>query len=118
MAGLLSRALYEDELSQIGNLYNEMILAHHKPDETDDEATATAREWLEKRALHALQAFQFHPSTPSPQVGHYIDAYFFRMSKLALSILSSHGVKELDKVRIPDSSMSAFLKQLPTIPTN
>ncbi|KAG0011532.1 hypothetical protein BGZ80_000622 [Entomortierella chlamydospora] len=118
MAGLLSRALYEDELSQIGSLYNEMILAHHKPEEVDDPATATAREWLEKRALHALQAFQFHPSTPSPQVGHYIDAYFFRMSTLALSILSSHGVKELDKVRIPDSTMSAFLKQLPTIPTS
>ncbi|KAI1317537.1 hypothetical protein EDD11_008231 [Mortierella claussenii] len=118
MAGLLSRSLYEDELSQIGNLYNEMILAHQKPDEVDDETSATARKWLEKRALHALQAFEFHPSTPSPQVGHYIDGYFFRMSVLALSILSSHGVKELDKVRIPDPSMSAFLKQLPTIPAS
>ncbi|KAF9435865.1 hypothetical protein BGZ76_005362 [Entomortierella beljakovae] len=118
MAGLLSRGLYEDELSQISGLYNEMILAHHKSDEDDDAATATAREWLEKRALHALQAFQFHPSTPSPQVGHYIDAYFFRMSTLALSILSTQGVKEIDKVRIPDSTMSAFLKLLPTIPTS
>ncbi|KAF9280093.1 hypothetical protein BGZ68_007509 [Mortierella alpina] len=118
MAGLLSRTLYEDELSQIGNLYNEMILAHQKPDQVDDEATRTARDWLEKRALHALQAFQFHPSTPSPQVGHYIDAYFFRMSTLPLSILSSHGVKELDKVRIPEPSMSSFLIQLPTIPSN
>ncbi|KAF9371790.1 hypothetical protein CPB97_001717, partial [Podila verticillata] len=118
MAGLLSRALYEDELSQIGNLYNEMILAHQKPDEPDDEATATARDWLEKRALHALQAFQFHPSTPSPLVGHYTDAYFFRMSTLPLSILSSHGVKELDKVRIPEETMASFLSNLPTIPTN
>ncbi|KAG0338943.1 hypothetical protein BG000_003116 [Podila horticola] len=118
MAGLLSRALYEDELSQIGNLYNEMILAHQKPDQPDDEATATAREWLEKRALHALQAFQFHPSTPSPLVGHYTDAYFFRMSTLGLSILSSHGVKQLDKVRIPEPAMASFLTNLPTIPTN
>ncbi|KAG0215948.1 hypothetical protein BGX28_007174 [Mortierella sp. GBA30] len=118
MAGLLSRTLYEDELSQIGNLYNEMILVHQKPDQEDDEATRTARDWLEKRALHALQAFEFHPSTPSPQVGHYIDAYFFRMSTLPLAILSSHGVKELDKVRIPEPSMSTFLTQLPTIPTN
>ncbi|KAK5827481.1 hypothetical protein F5H01DRAFT_331562 [Linnemannia elongata] len=118
MAGLLSRALYEDELLQIGNLYNEMIAAHQKPDQPDDEATATARDWLEKRALHALQAFQFHPSTPSPQVGHYIDAYFFRMSTLALSILSSNGVKTLDKVRIPEPTMAAFLTQLPTIPSN
>ncbi|KAF9330531.1 hypothetical protein BG006_006519 [Podila minutissima] len=118
MAGLLSRALYEDELSQIGNLYNEMILAHQKPDQPDDEATATAREWLEKRALHALQAFQFHPSTPSPLVGHYTDAYFFRMSTLGLSILSSHGVKQLDKVRIPEPTMASFLTNLPTIPTN
>ncbi|KAF9202020.1 hypothetical protein BGZ49_007791 [Haplosporangium sp. Z 27] len=118
MAGLLSRALYEDELSQIGKLYQEIILANHKPDEPDDVGIAKAREWLENRALHALQAFQFHPSTPSPQVGHYIDAYFFRMSTLALSILSSNGVKELDKVRIPDSTMSSFLKQTPTIPAN
>lgn len=107
-----------DELLQIGNLYNEMIAAHQKPDQPDDEATATARDWLEKRALHALQAFQFHPSTPSPQVGHYIDAYFFRMSTLALSILSSNGVKTLDKVRIPEPTMAAFLTQLPTIPSN
>ncbi|KAG0368111.1 hypothetical protein BGZ54_002634 [Gamsiella multidivaricata] len=118
MAGLLSRALYEDELLQIGNLYNEMIRAHQKPDQPDDEGTATARGWLEKRALHALQAFQFHPSTPSPQVGHYIDAYFFRMSTLALSILSSQGVKELDKVRIPEPSMATFLTHTPTIPTS
>ncbi|KAF9933479.1 hypothetical protein FBU30_005320 [Linnemannia zychae] len=118
MAGLLSRALYEDELLQISNLYNEMIAVHQKPDQPDDEATATAREWLEKRALHALQAFQFHPSTPSPQVGHYIDAYFFRMSTQALSILSSNGVKSLDKVRIPEPSMAGFLTQTPTIPTN
>ncbi|KAG0267611.1 hypothetical protein BG011_002919 [Mortierella polycephala] len=118
MAGLLSRALYEDELSQVGNLYNEMILAHQKPDQADDEATATAREWFEKRALHALQAFQFHPSTPSPQVSHYIDAYFFRMSTLPLSILSSHGVKELDKVRIPEPAITKFLTQLPTVPTS
>ncbi|KAF9428175.1 hypothetical protein BGZ94_003181 [Podila epigama] len=118
MAGLLSRALYEDELSQIGHLYNEMILAHQKPDQPDDEATATARDWLEKRALHALQAFQFHPSTPSPLVGHYTDAYFFRMSTQPLSILSSHGVKELDKVRIPEPTMASFLSLLPTIPTD
>ncbi|KAG0309556.1 hypothetical protein BGZ98_001297 [Dissophora globulifera] len=118
MAGLLSRALYEDELSQIGNLYNEMILAHQKPDELDDETSATAREWLEKRALHALQAFQFHPSTPSPQVGHYIDAYFFRMSTLALSTLSSRGVKELDKVRIPEPTMAGFLRNVAIIPTS
>ncbi|KAI8605357.1 hypothetical protein EDD21DRAFT_363843 [Dissophora ornata] len=118
MAGLLSRALYEDELLQIGNLYNEMILAHQNPDEVDDETSAVAREWLEKRALHALQAFQFHPSTPSPQVGHYIDAYFFRMSTLALSTLSSRGVKPLDKVRIPEPTMAGFLKKVPIIPTS
>jgi hypothetical protein len=114
--GSLSPVL--DELSQIGSLYNEMILAHQKPDQPDDEGTATARDWLEKRALHALQAFQFHPSTPSPQVGHYIDAYFFRMSTLPLSILSSHGVKDLDRVRIPEPSMATFLTQLPTISSN
>ncbi|KAF9328391.1 hypothetical protein BGZ91_001028 [Linnemannia elongata] len=52
------------------------------------------------------------------EVGHYIDAYFFRMSTLALSILSSNGVKTLDKVRIPEPTMAAFLTQLPTIPSN
>ncbi|KAF9904314.1 hypothetical protein BX616_001345 [Lobosporangium transversale] len=118
MAGLLSRAIYEDELAQIGHLYNEMILAHQNMDQPDDQVSATAREWLEKRALHALQAFEYHQSTPSPQVSHYIEGYFFRMSTAALSILSSHGVKELDKIRIPDPAMSAFLKQLPTIPSS
>ncbi|KAG0222294.1 hypothetical protein B0O80DRAFT_113406 [Mortierella sp. GBAus27b] len=116
IAGLLSRTIYEDELSQIGNLYREIVLSHRKADEPEDEGTSKAREWLENRALHALQAFQFHPSTPSPQVGFFIDANFFKMSTAALSVLSSHGVKPLDQVRIPDAVMSAFLKELPTLP--
>ncbi|KAG0223448.1 hypothetical protein BGW41_005587 [Actinomortierella wolfii] len=117
MAALLSRVLYEDELSQIGNLYREMVLPHIKDGQSLDEATSTARDWFEKRASHALQAFQVHPSTPSPLVGRYIEAYFFRMSRSPIPILSSHGVMELDKVRIPDSSMANFITALPTIPT-
>ncbi|KAF9167525.1 hypothetical protein DFQ26_004297 [Actinomortierella ambigua] len=117
MAALLSRVLYEDELAQIGSLYREMVLPHLKDGQSLDEATSIARDWFEKRALHALQAFQVHPSTPSSLVGRYIEAYFFRMSRSSISILSTHGVMELDKVRIPDPAMATFMTTLPTIPT-
>ncbi|KAK3823349.1 MAG: hypothetical protein J3Q66DRAFT_310181, partial [Benniella sp.] len=116
MAGLLSRMVYEDELAQIGLLYSDNILSRRNSDATEDESTARSRERLENRALHALKAFRLHPSIPEPLVGSYIDAYFFKMSMLGISVLSSHGVKELDKVRIPDSTMSTFLKNLPILP--
>ncbi|KAK9702383.1 hypothetical protein K7432_011269 [Basidiobolus ranarum] len=115
MAGLLSRILYEDEMSNISKMYTELVLGHAQPGSIEDEATLTARTWLENRANHVLQAFQFHPSTPSPHVGRYIDGYFFRMSTQPLSILSSHGVKTLDKVRIPDPIMTQFLTLYPII---
>ncbi|KAF9976136.1 hypothetical protein BGZ73_009111 [Actinomortierella ambigua] len=117
MAALLSRVLYEDELAQIGSLYKEMVLPHLKDGQNLDEATATARDWFEKRASHALQAFQVHPSTPSSLVGRYIEAYFFRMSKSPITILSTHGIMELEKVRVPDAAMATFMTALPTIPT-
>jgi hypothetical protein len=118
IAGLLARMIYEDELAQIGNMYNRSTLSRRTTDEPEDESTARSRERLENRALHALQAFQLHPSTPSPLVGSHIDDQFFKMSKSSLSVLSSHGVKELDKVRIPDPNMLAFLKNLPILPTS
>ncbi|KAK3823313.1 MAG: hypothetical protein J3Q66DRAFT_295609, partial [Benniella sp.] len=118
VVGLLSRMIYEDELGQIGNIYNSSILSGNTTDEPEDEDTAMTRERLENRALHALRAFQFHESTPNPRVGSYIDDHFFKMSKSGLSVLSSHGVKELDKVRIPDPAMLPFLKNLPVIPTS
>ena len=118
MAGLLSRMMYEDELAQIGKLYDKTILPHSTSYESENEGTAKAREALEKRALHALKSFQLHPSTPEPLVGEYIDIYFFQMSRLGLSVLSSHGVKELQEVRIPDEAMSEFMKNLPILPTS
>jgi len=116
IAGLLSRMIYEDELVQIGNLYNEIMLSRPNSDATVDESTARAIEMLESCVLSALKAFQLHPSTPSPLVGSYIDTYFFEMSTSGLSVLSSHGVMELNKVRIPDRTMSAFLENLPVLP--
>jgi hypothetical protein len=118
VTGSLSRMMYEDELVQIGNIYNKDVLSHHKSDRTEDESTAKAREELENRSLHALKTFQLNRSTPSPLVGEYIDAYFFKMSTLGLSVLSSHGVRELSTVRIPDPTMSAFLESLPVLPSS
>ena len=116
IAGLLSRMIYEDELAQVDLLFSDNILSRHTSDATEDESTKKSRERLENRALHALKAFEPHPSIPDPLVGSYIDAYFFEMSTFGLSVLSSHGVKELNKVRIPDPTMSTFLKNLPILP--
>src|SRR4051794_34178873 len=66
LAGILCRILYEDEMSQITRLYNEMIGPNVN---VDDENTKSAREWFEKRAAHALTHFTFKQSTPNMQVG-------------------------------------------------
>ncbi|CAG8721448.1 13944_t:CDS:2, partial [Cetraspora pellucida] len=112
LAGILSRILYEDEMNQVSKVYREIVGSNAKT----DEATNSAREWLEKRAAHALSHFTFKPSTPNPHVGQIIEFQFLNCASQPLSIISTTGVQPINLVRMPNSEMAAFIKTIPTVP--
>ncbi|GES75149.1 hypothetical protein GLOIN_2v1834043 [Rhizophagus clarus] len=99
LAGTLCRILYEDEMDQIKQLY----------DERD-------RALFEKRAAYALSHFTFHSSTPNEIIGKIIESQFFDCSKQSISILSTNGVRSIADIRIPNLEMMGFIKNVPVVP--
>ncbi|KAG6862295.1 hypothetical protein C0995_015992 [Termitomyces sp. Mi166 len=74
--------------------------------------------WLRSRSLHALKFFAFHPSTPSAEVSQQLERAFFDCAGLNFPLISTAGVRNASDIRLPDSSFSLFLKQLPMLPDN
>ncbi|CAG8625260.1 16108_t:CDS:10 [Gigaspora margarita] len=101
-AGILCRLLYEDEMKRI---LQKCQNASNK-DQTE----------LEEHSTHALRHFTFEQSTPDIKVGRIIDAQFYKCCSSRLPILSTHGVKAINMVRIPDPEMAAFIKTIPVVP--
>src|ERR1043166_7477723 len=66
--------------------------------------------------MHALTHFTFDKSTPNEKVGKIMESQFFKCSEQELYILSTNGVLEISKVRIPDSEMAGFIRQVPVVP--
>ncbi|CAG8705877.1 9435_t:CDS:2, partial [Ambispora leptoticha] len=114
MAGILSRLLYEDEMSQIALMYRELIGSHSH---SDNDVIKASKEWLQNRAAHALTHFTFKYSTPNPRVGNIIENIFFQCSSKNLSILSTTGVMPINEVRLPNQDMQTFIKYVPVVPT-
>lgn len=120
MGGLLCRVVYEDELDQIAKLYRELVGAQSIINKTELKAETennadSVYAWLERRATHALLSFTFRPSTPSSIVGHLQETYFDQMSKVPLSIITSHGIRRITDARLPDPDMDSFVKTIPTV---
>ncbi|KAJ3023841.1 hypothetical protein HKX48_000529 [Thoreauomyces humboldtii] len=107
MGGLLSRMIFEDDLSEIDRLYSAMGAQN-------DPAAST---WLYKKAAHTMTSFHFKPSTPSTLVSRIIGTYFLSRCSKPLSIMSSLGVRDATYVRLPDENMSGFIKNVPVVPT-
>ncbi|CAG8489106.1 10501_t:CDS:10 [Dentiscutata erythropus] len=103
-AGILSRLLYENEMCQISNLYQNAI------------STQKSTFDCEKRAAHVLAHFTFRNSTPNFKVSEIIEPQFFNCCSSKLSILSTNGVKAINKIRIPDPEMAAFTKTVSVVP--
>ncbi|CAG8651073.1 778_t:CDS:2, partial [Cetraspora pellucida] len=102
MAGILCRLLYEDEMNHISQQYQHTF--------NNDQAD------LEARSAHALKHFTFEQSTPDAKVGNIIETQFYQSCSSQLSILSTHGVKAINMVRLPDPEMTAFIKTVPFVP--
>ncbi|GBC04755.1 hypothetical protein RclHR1_05850004 [Rhizophagus clarus] len=111
LAGTLCRILYEDEMDQIKQLFNERIRTI-----TKKEDIKSIRELFEKRAAHALTHFTFNQSTPNEQVSKISESQFFNCLKEKLSILSTNGVLPISDVRMPNSEMVDFIKIIPLVP--
>ncbi|CAG8661370.1 22740_t:CDS:10 [Gigaspora margarita] len=100
--GALCRVLYEDEMNKISQLYQ------HKSDENQLV--------LEECSVRILNHFTFEQSTPDVKVGNIIESQFYRCCSSQLSILSTHGVKPINLIRLPNPEMTAFIKTTPVVP--
>lgn len=110
VGGFLARAAYETEMTTIRELWLASAEGGAKVDEQ-------IRSWLTSRCVHALKFFSFHPSTPSSVVSNLLEGAFFSCAtSQPFSIMTSVGVKNAADVRIPDSTFSTFLTQLPVLP--
>ncbi|KAJ3134361.1 hypothetical protein HK100_003665 [Physocladia obscura] len=105
VSGLLSRILFDDEMSSISELFS---------GGTIDDIT---RLWLYNRASHALCSFTSKPSTPSHIVGRLNQMFFFKGSTKTMNMISTKGVLPLSDVRLPDSAMKGFIKDIPIVPS-
>ncbi|CAG8454354.1 3405_t:CDS:10 [Acaulospora morrowiae] len=101
LSGTMFRILYEHEMNQIKKSYSESKLG---------------RELLERQAAHILSHFTFRQSTPDFKVGSIIETHFLNCCSSKLSILSTHGVKPIDVVRLLSPEMTLFIKTIPSVP--
>jgi hypothetical protein len=72
---------------------------------------------LISEAIHLLNLFTFHPTTPAPRVRSYIEESFFGASKDAtLPLLTTKGVKPSSTIRIANTHEVPFLINTPLLP--
>ncbi|KAF9506993.1 hypothetical protein BS47DRAFT_1366980 [Hydnum rufescens UP504] len=110
VGGLLCRAVYEHELSDIRNQWKAL--------DAQLDPTSEIRSSLELRFVHVLRFFTFHASTPSGIVSRTLEDTFFQCAKDdSITILSTAGVMSARDVRYPEPPFLGFLKHLPVLPT-
>ncbi|KAF8472133.1 hypothetical protein BDZ91DRAFT_491432 [Kalaharituber pfeilii] len=101
VAGILSRIMYYDEMSTIGR--------------QSQGLTGAALEALYEHAIHVMQQFTCTDSTPSVNVGKYIQSGFWSCSKdNNIELLSTKGVLPSNKIRL--ATEISFLDGLPMLP--
>ncbi|PWN54178.1 hypothetical protein IE53DRAFT_392097 [Violaceomyces palustris] len=111
MGGYIARAVYENELQEVGRLWNGMIGTARPADDNKDA------QWLKDRALHTMRFFTFRNSSPSSRVHSIFESSFFTSARQAtITLMSTRGVKHSAAVRVPNDLLSGFVKDLATIP--
>lgn len=117
IGGLLCRIVYDDELNQIHRLFEESII---NVDVADKKITLGDKDdkllKLEHRAIHTLRGLSFHKSTPSDIVGKTHEDSFFRMARLPIMVMTTHGVVPVSEARLPDEDLCQFIRTIPIIP--
>ncbi|KAA1076386.1 hypothetical protein PGT21_005519 [Puccinia graminis f. sp. tritici] len=104
IGGILARVVYEGELKEIEGLWKK----------TEDESK---RSQLTLRALHAMQFFSFYASTPAGTVSFESEESFFRCDRQhTLTVPSTLGPMPANQVRLPNTELSGFIKNVPLLP--
>jgi hypothetical protein len=106
MCGKLSHILYEHEMKEVQQMYDNVI--KHQGTGSD------AAEYLEKRAMHAMQSFTYKQTTPSPIIGRALESAFFAANSQPPLIFSTRGVLAASKVRLRDPSIT-FIRNTPLL---
>ncbi|KAF5326190.1 hypothetical protein D9611_000170 [Ephemerocybe angulata] len=110
VGGILARSAYEFELQDIKTTWGTL-----KADAIEN--SSQERQALIQRSIHAMKFFTFHTSTPSADVSQLLETAFFACSTTSnFPIVSSRGVMNCSEIRMPDASLSTFVKDLPVVP--
>ena len=91
VGGLLSRAVYELELSKIQTMWEGAAESSGTPG-PDFRPSTALQDAAHQQFLHILKFFTFHRSTPSAKVAELLEDAFYRCSTAPLRLLSSAGV--------------------------
>jgi hypothetical protein len=95
-----SRILYNQEMENMSLRVN--------PKTPDDPALVT-------EAIHLMNLFTFHNTTPSDRVRHYVEETFFSAAKDGnISLLTNKGIKPSNLIRIAPHDLS-FLVNTPLL---
>ena len=108
VGGMLCRAVYEWELSNIQQLWEKGCA------DDDGFPSLELQNELNQRFLHVLRFFTFRDSTPTPKVARLFADSFYGCVPSPLALLSSIGVHTAPGVRKFDPAL-VFLKSLPMV---
>lgn len=111
VGGLLSRTVYELELSNIDTAW-----ASAADGTPNFRPPPELQKRLREHFLHMLKFFAFHYSTPSPLIGQFLGQSFHECSTAPLRLLSSVGVREASHIKEHDPTCAKFLKDMPMLP--
>ncbi|ORY08409.1 hypothetical protein K493DRAFT_272766 [Basidiobolus meristosporus CBS 931.73] len=117
MCALLARVLYDEEIADISQRYLRLVDGPKPKEGSPSGEPDPAMTWLERRCIHAMTSFCFHPATPIKTVGKLMEKCFFASGKVPPGLLSSCGVKPCDQVRLPDPELVPFLRTTPYLPS-
>src|SRR5258708_1281698 len=110
IGGLLCRSIYELELVAIGEHWGVLEPQGGSP------PSPLARDFLFQKFQHVLRFFNFHESTPAPQVSQEFQRAFVTCSTIpSLLVLSSAGIKLSSEVRRHDKVFEGFVKGIATM---
>lgn len=112
VGGLLSRAVYELELSDIQSSWETATASSNA---SNSRPSLEFQTQLRKRFIHVLKFFTFHHSTPSPKVAQLLKHWFYECSPSPLRLLSSVGVRDASDIRMFDQNCDKFLKHVPML---
>ncbi|PTB69328.1 hypothetical protein BBK36DRAFT_1186788 [Trichoderma citrinoviride] len=109
-AGIIARIAFANEMSELD----------HRIKQSSEAGKKISAELINRfmpEALHTLKTFTFVDSTPSSQVGHFIEEAFWTcFKKASIEVYSSRGVLQTSQVRLGSTELSAFVDSIPVVP--